>query len=114
MSTLTTRIAGYKFVIVQEPNSARKTGKFVHEFSDGRRGSFMDLPFELRSTYSQKDGQTIGILAGAVDAVKTLEDKLAHTSLMHEYIRVPCNCESCEEYNVLVGRRYIVGREPIL
>ena len=57
MSTLTTRIAGYEFRI--DTTGYFATGMFVAPIVDGKRTTFMDLPYELRSTYEQAGGQTL-------------------------------------------------------
>lgn len=112
MSTLRTRIAGYPFVIITEADG-RKTGAFMAE-SNGERVTFMDLPYELRSTYSSAAGQTIGILAGAVDAIHTLEDRVDYVQDSHQYAGQRCNCEQCTLAEALYVRQYVADRAPLI
>jgi hypothetical protein len=106
MSTLRTRIGGYLFLITTEEDG-RRTGAFCAESTNGERTTFMDLPFELRSTYSQKDGQTIGILASAIDAVDTLDARTTYAAETHEG---GCSCEACRISLRIMDRQFAKGR----
>lgn len=110
MSTLTTRIGGYLFRVITELNG-RKTGAFFAESVDGRRTSFMDLPYELRSTYSQADGQTYPIILAATHAVDELYARVDNVAGMHHYDdeHDQFECETCKIADAMVYRMY-VGR----
>lgn len=64
MSTLTTRMAGYQFTIRTCADGSVE-GAFVNDTPA------LELPYELRSTYSNRDGCTVGILCAAVDAAES-------------------------------------------
>lgn len=104
MSTLVTRIAGYKFQIDTHP-TAGANGAFVAE-----AGGFMALPYELRSTYHQSEGQTIGILAAAFGAVAELRDRVNETEAHHQYDSRDCGCAACTISLRIYERENVTGR----
>lgn len=97
--TMTTRIGGYKFVI--ETNGSQAIGEFDPENGDG-----MSLPFELRSCWTNNTGQTMGILAAAIDAVQTLQNNVDYTSEYHGITTFSlCHCEKCDASVKFFARR---------
>ena len=111
MRTMTTRVGGYKFVI--ETNGTMVIGEFDAENGDG-----MSLPFELRSCYTNNNGQTIGILAAAIGAVETLTERVNYTADSHNYFyrgcAVACECESCQIADALFDRSTLSLRGKVL
>ena len=95
--TLTTRIGGYKFVI--ETNGSQAIGEFVAENGDG-----MSLPFELRSCWTNNNGQTTGIFAAGVSAVETLIERCSAFSGICECYRAAETCERCKIDSALLAR----------
>ena len=98
---LITRVGGFKFLI--HSNGSFATGMFVAEKADGTRTTFMDLPYELRSTYESIGGQIHVLLAAAADAVDTLQRKVEYATGMHQVGL--CSCENCRISDVLYYRQ---------
>jgi cation transport regulator ChaB len=111
MSTLTTRIAGYKFTIVRD--GERALGMFNTFDPSNNVQSIHDLPTELRSTFSQAQGQTLPILAGAVAATEDLHSRVAWSANRHDYndSGEQCRCDNCTIWDGLFGRKFQEGRK---
>ena len=101
--TLTTRVGGYKFVI--ETNGTHVIGEFDAENGDG-----MSLPYELRSCWTNNNGQTLGILAAAVSAVATLNDRVTNTIAFCECYRDKNTCDNCRIESRLHARQFSLLR----
>ena len=109
MSTLTTRIAGYKFVVrSDEYTPGRYFGQFVAE-KDGQRTSFMDLPYDMRSTF---DGTQVQfILAAAEDSVNSAFAMVKHAAFSHDYtVEGQCFCDDCHTYDRMFARQFCDDR----
>ena len=100
MSTLTTRIGGFRFVIRPSdnvwPNGKGVEGRFYADGTD----DVMAMPFELRSTYAQSEGQTLALLMAATNDVLDM--------LANEYFDCYCGeignllCDRCKEARTLM------------
>ena len=109
MSTLTTRIAGFKFEIKSDQG---KPGRYVGMFfaeKNGERTTFMDLPYDMRSTF---DGTQVQfILAAAEDAVSTAFAVVKHAAFSHDYsVAGQCFCDDCKTYDAMFSRQYCADR----
>jgi hypothetical protein len=109
MSMLTTRICGYQFsavTIEKEEGGYSWIGNFVAPMVDGSWRVDL-LPFELRGTYEQRDGQFLPIFLAAVDAITELNERTVYTSEFHE---AKCDCDSCRISLAMLDREYAVLR----
>lgn len=102
---LITRIGGYKFLI--HSNGSFATGMFVAEKADGTRTTFMDLPYELRSTYESIGGQIHVLLAAALSALEELKTRANYSSNVHEFNESVCGCDNCDISSRLYEREFI-------
>ena len=124
MSTLTTRILGYKVVVrpatQEEIESHRATSirmgwrmgdysRAVHASFVSDTGDAMDLPFELRSTLMTVNPESV--LGMMHNHVEELKDRVDYESIMHDMGNHPCHCESCEIMSALMVRAYAPGRK---
>lgn len=124
MSTLTTRILGYKVVVrpaTQEEIAShlatcQKMGwskpdysRAVHASFVSDTGDVMDLPFELRSTLMTVNPEFV--LGMMHNHVEELKDRVDYQSIMHDMSNYPCHCESCDIMSALMVRAYAPGRK---
>lgn len=127
MSTLTTRILGYKVVVrpatQEEIASHRATcqkmgwstpdspgySRAVHAEFVSDTGDVMDLPFELRSTLMTVNPEFV--LGMMHNHVEELRERVDYESIMHDMGNHPCHCESCDIMSALMVRAYAPGRK---
>ena len=132
MSTLTTRIAGYRFTMRpatgEEIASHRATsqeqgwtlcpdysramvGNFVSE-----TGNVMDLPFELRCT-RMLVSPDIMLQLFETD-VEILRERVGDVASRHDWFyggcNTPCGCESCVIANAMFAREHMAGRKSLI
>ena len=100
MSTLVTRIGGFEFAIYRDHSSPTRTFGF---FVIPQGGSFLDLPFELRSTYSSESGQNFVILYAAECEIR---DYINKESSHFQTCADSLDCERCENFSEWLDRRY--------
>jgi hypothetical protein len=102
---LITRIGGYKFLI--HSNGSFATGMFVAENEKGERTTFMDLPFELRSTYESVGGQIHVLLAAALSALDVVRQRADYSANIHEVGESVCGCDNCDLSSRLFEREFL-------
>lgn len=124
MSTLTTRIAGYKFTMRpatgEEIASHRQTSyeqgwAFCPDYSRAMVGNFvsetgnvMDLPYELRCTRMLVSPEMM-LSIFAADA-EDLRERVLDASAFCECYRSAKTCENCKIDTALMSRLYSIGR----
>jgi hypothetical protein len=126
MSTLSTRIAGYRVVISPatpeqiashratsyeqgwhyvSDYSRAVTASFVPDVIDNKRTTFMDLPYELRSTVMLVQPERI--LDVMAQHIKELDERTSYESELHP---ADCHCESCAISQGMLMREFHITR----
>lgn len=106
MSVLRTRVAGFLFEI-RTYADGRAVGMFLAEKENNERTTFMDLPFDLRSTFAQESGQTLPILMAAENAVVSF---LNETNSHYSFCEKGSTCEDCTIFDATIDRCYTTLR----
>lgn len=128
MSTLRTRIGGYLVEIkpatqeqidshfatsmangwARADYSRAVTASFVPESVDGKRVTFMDLPYELRSTIMTVNPEVVlDVMAQHVDE---LRERVLDAAQFCECFRDAKTCDNCKIDTALMSRLHGVAR----